>query len=350
MPNPVLAELLRGGLVESRHTGAVAVSDPEGKLVLALGDVERPVFPRSAVKAFQALPLLESGAAEKLGLGDAEIALAVSSHGGEPRHVETAISMLAKAGRDASTLECGIHAPSYRKAAEALIQAGERPSALHNNCSGKHAGFICLACAEERDPQGYIQAAHPVMREIMGAVNEMSGAALSGDGVGIDGCSIPTQAAPLAGVARGFARFGTGAHLGPQRAKAAARIRKAAAADPFLVAGTKRFDTGIMALFGERVFVKTGAEGVFCASFPELGYGIALKCDDGGTRASELMMAGVIAKLLPLSERETEALKPFLEPVHKNWNGIEVGRMRLAGGLGGLAGSAGFPAGSSRTP
>ncbi|WP_413992766.1 asparaginase [Labrys okinawensis] len=333
MSNPVVAELVRGGLVESRHGGAVAVSDPEGRLVLALGDVERPVYPRSAVKAFQALPLLESGAADKLGFTDAEIALAVSSHGGEPRHVETAVSMLARVGRDVGSLECGIHPPSYRKAAEALVRAGQKPSALHNNCSGKHAGFICLACAEARDPQGYIQASHPVMREIMGAVNEMSGATLSGDGVGIDGCSIPTQAAPLAGVARGFARFGSGAHLGPERARAAARIRKAAAADPFLVAGSKRFDTNIMALFGERVFVKTGAEGVFCASFPELGYGVALKCDDGGTRASELMMAGVIAKLLPLSEHEGEALKPFLAPVQKNWNGMEVGRLRLAGAL-----------------
>lgn len=333
MSNPVLAELIRGGMVESRHSGAVAVSDPEGRLVLALGDVTRPVFPRSAVKAFQALPLLESGAADKLGLTDADIALAVSSHGGEPRHVEQAAAMLAKAGRDAGTLECGAHAPSFRPAAWALLRAGEEPSALHNNCSGKHAGFICLACASDRDPHHYIEAGHPVMREVMGAVNAMSGAALAGDGVGIDGCSIPTQAAPLAGVARGFARFGTGIHLGPERAKAAARIRRAAAAEPFLVAGTRRFCTEIMTIFGERVFVKTGAEGVFCAAFPELGYGIALKCDDGGTRAAELMMAGVIAKLLPLSDSEAEALRSFLEPVQKNWNGIEVGRLRLAGAL-----------------
>lgn len=333
MSNPILAELVRGGLVESRHSGAVAVSDPEGRLVLSSGDVARPVFPRSAVKAFQALPLLESGAADKLGLTDADIALAVSSHGGEQRHVETAAAMLAKAGRDAGTLECGVHAPSFRPAAWALLRAGEEPCALHNNCSGKHAGFICLACATDRDPQGYIKADHLVMREVMGAVNEMSGAALAGNGVGIDGCSIPTQAAPLAGVARGFARFGTGAHLGPERAKAAARIRRAAAAEPFLVAGTKRFCTDIMTIFGERVFVKTGAEGVFCAAFPELGYGIALKCDDGGTRAAELMMAGVIAKLLPLSESEAEALARFLAPVQKNWNGIEVGRLRLAGAL-----------------
>jgi len=333
MSNPVLAELLRGELVESRHSGALAVSDSEGGLVLAFGDTERPVFPRSAVKAFQALPLIESGAADRLGLDDGEIALAVSSHGGEARHVAVATSMLAKAGRDVATLECGVHAPSYRKAAEALVRAGEKPSALHNNCSGKHSGFICLACAEGLDPKGYVGPSHPVMRAVMGAVNEMSGAALDGAGVGTDGCSIPTQAAPLAGIARGFARLGTGAHLGPERAKAAARIRRAAAADPFLVAGTGRFCTDVMAIFGERVFVKTGAEGVFCACLPELGYGVALKCDDGATRAAEVMMAAVIARLLPLSDSENAALQPFLAPVQKNWNGIEVGRLRAAGPL-----------------
>jgi L-asparaginase II len=333
MTNPVLTELLRGDLVESRHSGALAVSDPEGRLILSFGDVSRPVYPRSAVKAFQALPLIESGAAERLGLDDAEIALAVSSHGGETRHVETAAGMLAKAGRDVGALECGVHAPSYRKAADALARAGGKPSALHNNCSGKHAGFICLACAEGIETRGYVGPSHPIMREVMGAVSEMSGAALAGAGVGTDGCSIPTQTAPLEGIARGFARFGTGLHLGPERARAAARIRRAVAADPFLVAGTGRFCTGIMTIFGERVFVKTGAEGVFCACFPELGYGIALKCDDGASRAAEVMMASVIARLLPLSEAESEALQPFLAPVQKNWNGIEVGRLRAAGPL-----------------
>lgn len=333
MSNPVLVEVLRGGLVESRHAGAVAVADAEGGLVLALGDVERPVFPRSAVKAFQALPLIESGAADRLGLTEAEIALAVASHGGEPAHVETATAMLAKAGVDASALECGAHRPSYAKAAQALIRAGLKPSALHNNCSGKHAGFICTACAAGIEPAGYIVAAHPVMREVMGAVADMAGAATSGPGVGIDGCSIPTQAAPLAAVARGFARFGTGAHLGPERARAAARIRAAVAAHPHMVAGTERFCTEIMQIFGIRAFVKTGAEGVFCAAFPELGYGVALKCDDGTTRASELMMAAVIGKLLPLSEGEGQALQRFLTPAMKNWNGIEVGSLRPAGPL-----------------
>ena len=333
MSNPVLVEVLRGSIVESRHSGAIAVSDPEGGLVLALGNVARPVYPRSAVKAFQALPLLESGAADRYGLTDTEIALAVSSHGGEPRHVETAAAMLAKAGFDVATLECGVHAPSYRKAAESLTREGLRPNALHNNCSGKHAGFICLACGSGQEPKGYSGAGHPTMQAVMGAVCDMAGASLDADLIGIDGCSIPTQAAPLALVAKGFARFGTGAHLGRERAKAAARIRRAVAADPFMVAGTGRFCTGIMEIFGARAFVKTGAEGVFCASLPELGFGVALKCDDGATRAAEVMMAAVIAKFLPMSADEALALEPYLHPINKNWNGIPVGSMRPAGGI-----------------
>jgi L-asparaginase II len=328
MSNPVLVEVLRGAMVESRHAGAVAVCDPDGRFVLALGDVERPVYPRSAVKALQAVPLIESGAADRCGLSEAEIALAVSSHGGEPAHVETAASILAKAGRNVDTLECGVHRPSYGKAAEALARQGLKPSALHNNCSGKHAGFICLACASGRDPAGYIEASHPTMREVMGAVADIAGASMEPDYIGTDGCSIPTQAAPLASLARGFARFGTGDRMGRERARAAARIRAAAAAHPYMVAGTGRFCTEIMGILGARAFVKTGAEGVFCAAFPELGYGIALKCDDGATRAAELMMAAVIARLLPLSEAEASALRRFIEPPLVNWTGIRTGSMR----------------------
>jgi L-asparaginase II len=333
MSNPVLVEVLRGPIVESRHAGAVAVCDPEGRFVLSIGEVERPVYPRSAVKAFQALPLIESGAADRYGLTESELALAIASHGGEPTHVAAAESMLAKAGRDVLALECGVHVPSHRRSAEELVRLGLKPSPLHNNCSGKHAGFICVACASGRDPHGYVAQSHPIMREVMGAVADMAGASLSADHIGTDGCSIPTQAAPLASVARGFARFGTGQHLEPERAKAAARLRAAAAAHPFMVAGSGRFCTGVMEILGARVFVKTGAEGVFCASFPELGYGVALKCDDGATRAAETMMAALIRMLLPLSEPEREALRRYTHPVIRNWNGVETGSMRACGHL-----------------
>lgn len=328
MDNPVLAEVTRGNTVESRHRGSVVVLDADGGVVLSLGDVERPVFPRSAVKAIQALPLFESGAADRYGLTEPEIALAVASHSGEPAHAETSLGMLRKAGRDAGCLECGAHWPMNEAAARAMAKAGQEPTALNNNCSGKHAGFVCLACSLDEDPAGYVKPGHAVQQAVRGALEEVTGARHSTDHMGIDGCSIPSYAVPLTALARGFARFGTGQGFGPKRADAAARIRKAVAAHPFMVAGTGRFDTRVMGLFGERVFIKTGAEGVYCGAIPELGLGIALKCDDGAGRASEVAMAALIARLLPMSGMEAAEFTPMRESALKNWSGIEVGRVR----------------------
>jgi L-asparaginase II len=327
MSNPVLVEVLRGALVESRHHGAIAVADADGATVLTLGDVAAPVYPRSAVKALQALPLIESGAAEKFGLGDEELALACASHGGEPAHVAVAQRMLERAGLDVTALECGTHWPSHQESARALARAGA-PSALHNNCSGKHAGFICVACAGGIAQQGYVQPSHPVQREVRAVLEGLTGVGLSEDRCGIDGCSIPTFAIPLSSLAYAFARFGTGRGLAPERAKAAARLRAACAAQPYFVAGTGRFCTEVMKLFGARVLVKTGAEGVFCGALPELGLGIALKCQDGATRAAEVAMAAMIARFLPLGRDEETALERFMRPSLRNWNGIAVGALR----------------------
>jgi L-asparaginase II len=335
MSNPVLVEVMRGALVESRHRGSVAVVDADGATVLALGDVELPIYPRSAVKALQALPLIESGAADKFGLGDAELALACASHGGEPEHVATASRMLAHAGLDVGALECGTHWPSYQPAAQALARASGAPSALHNNCSGKHAGFLCVACAAGIEHRGYVAAGHAVQREVKAAIESVVGVELSEERRGIDGCAIPTYAVPLTALARGFARFGTGRGLGPERAKAASRLRAAIAAQPWYVAGTGRFCTEVMKIFGLRVLAKTGAEGVFCGALPEQGLGIALKCDDGGTRAAEVMMATTIARFLPLAGAEPVALERFLRPTLRNWNGTEVGSLRAVAPLAG---------------
>lgn len=328
MDNPVLAEVTRGNTVESRHRGSVVVLDADGGVVLSLGDVERPVFPRSAVKAIQALPLFESGAADRYGLTEPEIALAVASHSGEPAHAETSLGMLRKAGRDAGCLECGAHWPMSEAAARAMAKAGLEPTALNNNCSGKHAGFVCLACELDENPAGYVKPGHVVQQAVRGALEEVTGAKHSADHMGTDGCSIPSYAVPLTALARGFARFGSGQGFGPKRADAAARIRKAVAAHPFMVAGTGRFDTRVMGLFGERLFIKTGAEGVYCGAIPELGLGIALKCDDGAGRASEVAMAALIARFLPMSGMEAAEFTPMRESALKNWNGIEVGRVR----------------------
>ncbi len=325
MTNPVLVEVRRGAHVESRHRGAVAVVDADGAVVLALGEVDRPVFPRSAVKAIQALPLVESGAAERFGLGDEDLALACASHDGEPRHAATAAGMLSRAGLDAGALECGTHWPMSARAARALAATGARPSSLHNNCSGKHAGFVCLACAMGVDPSGYVGAGHRAMREVTAALENVTGASLADAPVGIDGCSIPTFAVPLGRLAHGFARFGSGVGLSTARAAAAARLRRAVAAAPFMVGGTERFDTLLMQALGARAFTKTGAEGVFCATLPEAGLGIALKMDDGAARAAEVVMAALVQRLLPLDEAETAAVARLATPRLENWAGMHVG-------------------------
>lgn len=333
MNNPVLAEVLRGGIVESAHRGAVAVIDASGTTVLSLGDIDRPIFPRSAIKGLQALPLIESGAADRYKLTDAEIALACASHNGEPEHVATAEGVLRKVGLDLGALECGAQMPMRGGAQVPIILSGGKPTALHNNCSGKHAGFICVACAEGVDPRGYVKADHPTMREVTAAVGGMTGYALGGAACGVDGCSIPTFAIPLRALALAFARFGTGQGLEPARAAAAARIRASVARSPFHVAGTERFDTLAMEALRERAFLKVGAEGVYCAALPELGFGVALKCDDGATRAAEAMMAALLMRFLELSDTERAAIAPLRDQRLTNWNGIHVGDVRPAGGL-----------------
>jgi L-asparaginase II len=290
------------------------------------------------VKGLQALPLVASGAADRFGLDDAELALACASHGGEPAHVRTAAGMLAKAGLDAAVLECGVHWPGNEAAARALAANHETPQPLHNNCSGKHSGFACVGCLMAGDPgaargflRGYVEPDHPVMREISAALESATGTRLADAPRATDGCSIPTFGIPLRALALGFARFGTGAGLEGDRARAAARLRRAVAAQPFMVAGTGRLDTVLMSHFGERVFCKVGAEGVYCAALPEAGLGLALKMDDGNTaRAAEVAVVALVASLLPLSEADAAVLAPLKDVTLKNWNGRVVGRLAAA--------------------
>ncbi|MET0518150.1 MAG: asparaginase [Burkholderiaceae bacterium] len=342
--NPVLVEVLRGGHVESRHGGALALVDADGALVCALGDVERPIFPRSAVKVLQALPLVESGAAERLGLSDAELAIACASHSGEPEHVATAAGMLARLGLDPAVLECGTQWPAREPVLRGMLARGEQATALHNNCSGKHAGFVCVACqialAQGRPPEelaefarGYVTPEHPVMREVSAALAATTGAELAQAPRGTDGCSIPTFGIPLRALALAFARVGTGQGLTPMRARAARRLRQAVAAAPFMVGGTDRFDTRVMQALGERLFCKVGAEGVYCAAFPELGLGLALKIDDGQLRGAETAMAAVAQALLPLDEPQAALLRGYSEAALHNWNGLRVGQLRAGEAL-----------------
>ncbi|MCA1441597.1 asparaginase [Ensifer sp. IC4062] len=329
MSNPVLVEVTRGNLVESRHRGTVIAVDGDGNTVFSLGDTDAAVFPRSACKAMQALPLIESGAADAYGFGAKALALACASHSGEPEHVALAAEMLAAAGRDVDALECGAHWSFDQKTLIGQARSIEAPSALHNNCSGKHAGFVCACCHSGTDVRGYAGYDHPIQQEIRGVMESLTGAILAHDNCGVDGCSIPTYAVPLKGLAHGFAKMATGAGLAAERARASRRLIEACMAEPFYVAGTKRACTRMMKTAPGRIFAKTGAEGVFCAAIPEKGIAIALKCEDGTTRAAEAMVTATLARFFADDPQLHTALMAQANHSMRNWNGIHVGDVRV---------------------
>jgi L-asparaginase II len=333
MSNPVCVEVTRGNLVESRHRASVVVVDGDGKVVFSLGDIDAAVFPRSACKAMQALPLVESGAADAYGFGNKELALACASHSGEDEHVALAASMLARAGRNVETLECGAHWSSDQKTLIHQARTLDKPTALHNNCSGKHSGFVCACCHQGVDPKGYVGYDHPLQQQIRDTMQSLTGAALGVDNCGTDGCSIPSYAVPLKGLAHGFARMATGTGLELLRAKASRRLFEACMAEPFYVAGTGRACTKLMEVAPGRIFAKTGAEGVFCAAIPQQGIAIALKCDDGASRAAEAIVMATLARFFEKGGDVHAGLMAMANKSLSNWNGIHVGDIRVTPAL-----------------
>jgi L-asparaginase II len=331
--DPVLVEVLRGGLVESRHRGAAAIVDADGKIVASWGDIERPVFARSAIKPLQALPLVESGAAERYRLGATELALACASHHGEKSHVEAVARWLDRVDLGPDDLQCGVHPPNDAASAQALIRAGEQPSPLHCNCSGKHTGFLTTARHFGETTRGYIEPDHPVQIRVARALGEMCGIDIDGAPHGTDGCGIPVFGIPLAAMARGMARMADPHGLAGDRATAARRLLDAMAERPLMVDGTGGFATVVMQTVGGKARIKPGAEGVFCGALPGLGYGVALKIADGAGRAAEIAMGGILERLGVFSEAARGTLDATLRPVLRNLAGTVVGAIRPAATL-----------------
>jgi L-asparaginase II len=323
--NPILVEFTRGNWVENRHRGAFIVVDAGGRVIASAGDVERPVFPRSAIKSMQALATVTSGAIGKFGLTDEELALACASHQGEDFHVSGVTSFLGHIGLGPDDLECGAHPPTFPGAREKLRTSGAQPTALHNNCSGKHSGMLAVAEALGVPTAGYIERDHPVQRAVRAGIELVVGEPLSVDRCGTDGCSIPTWAAPLRAFARGFARMASGQGLPHDIAAAAHRIFDAATAHPHLVAGTGALDTDVMRAFGGRVFQKGGAEGVQCGAIREKGWGYAIKIDDGNMAASHSAVATLLLALTGPNEEQRAVLNRFARQTLRNVRGIEVG-------------------------
>lgn len=325
MTEPVpMVELWRGGRPESRHLGHAAIWSADAGLVEAWGDPQAAIFPRSSCKMIQALPLLESGAGA--GLSTEQLALACASHQGAALHVGRVRRWLGDLGLDETDLRCGAHVPADTEERDRLIRAHERPCQIHNNCSGKHAGFLMLSQHLKAGPD-YVEIDHPVQRAVGAAFEEVTGEA--SPGFGIDGCSAPNFVTTLAGLARAMAFFAGASQGGTARERAAARLTEAMIAHPDLVAGEGRACTELMRAMRGRAAVKTGAEAVFVAIVPERRLGIALKIADGATRASEAAIAALLVRLGLLDPGHPATLKR-LDAVQVNWRGIETGILRTA--------------------
>ena len=331
--NPILAELTRGNWVENRHRGAFVVVDPDGRVIASAGDIERPIFPRSAIKSMQALAMVTAGAIEKFHLSDEELALACASHQGEEFHVAGVTSFLDHIGLGPTDLECGAHAPTYAPARERLRASGHQPSALHNNCSGKHSGMLAVAEALGVPTAHYVDRDHPVQKAVRAGIELVVGEPLTVDRCGTDGCSIPTWAAPLRSFARGFAKMATGQGLPHDIAAAANRIFDAATSHPHLVGGTGSLDTDVMRAFGGRVFQKGGAEGVQCGAVRNKGWGYALKVDDGNMAASHAMVATLLLAISDPDDEQRTVLERFAVQTVRNVRGLDVGTLRATGAM-----------------
>ncbi len=338
--NPVLVEVVRSDSCESRHRGAACVARADGP-VAAWGDVASPIFPRSAVKPLQALPLVASGAADQFRLSPAEIAIACGSHAGDALHVRTVANWLARIGYGPGALICGPHPPMSETAARELLLRGEAPGRLHNNCSGKHAGFLTLARQLAVPAANYGAPEHPVQKRVAATLAALAGIDPRALKCGTDGCGVPTFALPLAALARAFALFATtdeGADDGAEgsgldgAAAGASRIRAAMLSCPEFVAGSGRFDTEVIAAAGGAILVKGGAEGVAAAALPGRGLGIAVKIDDGGRRAAEAVMAALLIRYVQVGDAAAAMLRRYADAPLRNSQERIVGSVRVAAG------------------
>jgi len=323
MPNPAvpLLRIERGEVEEGVQRGHLAAVDPEGKVIAFKGDPRRLTYFRSCAKPFQGIAALRTGIVERFDLTAEHVAIICASHNGEPRHVAVVRDLLAHAGIDESALQCGAHWPYDEAAASVVRREMDEPLAVFNNCSGKHSGMLAAARVLEAPLGSYLEPSHPVQRRIRQVVEEFTGSATADIVYGIDGCSAPNAAAPLSAMARSFARIVTSDDA------AAKTAVEAMTTHPFLVGGTRRFDTALMEVTDGRLLAKGGAAGAHCTADRRSGVGLALKLDDvDGTWLSAAVMAA-LTDLGWLAPAEQQALDRFAHPTLRNHKGLEVGRV-----------------------
>lgn len=324
-----MCEVWRGDLLESIHRGHAVICDASGSVVRSWGDPEAVIYPRSSSKMIQALPLVSSGAADRYGLTPEHLALACASHNGAAIHTDRVQAWLAQLGLGDDDLRCGPQEPNDRPARDALIRAYEQPCQYHNNCSGKHSGFLTLARYMGAGPE-YIEIDHPVQQAAQAAFEDTTGADVPT--WAIDGCSAPNFATTVHGLARAMAWFASAADRGDRQSDAARRLVQAMMAHPDLVAGEGRSCTALMRAMNGRGAVKTGAEAVFVAILPEKRMGVALKIVDGATRASECAITAILTGLGVL-DADDPAARAYADAPVLNRRDIVTGTIRPAAAL-----------------
>jgi L-asparaginase II len=331
-------EVLRGGRVESIHYGAVAVADSKGQLIAWAGDPQVDPFTRSSAKPFQALPLIESGAADAFGLTDRQLAVICGSHTGTPEHLEVVESIQRAAGIAEAELQCGVHSPYDGAEARRLRAADETPRINHNNCSGKHSGMLALAVHLGGPRSSYLERDHPVQRRILAAVSQMSGVPEDSIGLGVDGCSAPNFALPLQAAATAYARLADPAGLPAAAGGACRRVYQAMAANPRMVSGPGGFDTRLIELGGSRWIAKGGAEGYYAMALqagalrpgsPALGVALKIAEGDAARRATTPVVLALLKELGWGGAQDPAFLLEFGPRRLQNWRGLDVGETRV---------------------
>lgn len=326
--NPVLVEVWRGDTLESQHRGSLCVIGSKGEILFSLGDVHAPTFPRSAMKFLQHLPLIESGACEKYNITDRELAVMCGSHNAESHHIAVVHNILRKADLLPEQLACGAHYPMRESDSIAMHRNDEKPIDIHNNCSGKHAGFLLLCVHMGWDTKNYLHPDHPSQQWIKRVCAEMYEYDIDKMSYAVDGCSAPNYPVPVYHQALAYKNLSDAARFGSARETACRRIIEAVQKHAFMVAGTGRYCTEMMEHYGHEIVGKVGAEGVYCMSFHKKKIGVCIKIDDGKMLPQYNVAQSLIEACGLFDAAALEPMHRYVEVTQKNWKGIETGVIR----------------------
>ena len=328
MQAQVLVEVTRGPLVENRHRGHVAIVDWRGKLQYYFGDPHHVTYWRSSAKPFQALPVVEHGAVDHYGISSRELALFCASHSGEIFHTEAVLAIFKKIGQDPALLQCGVHPPYHKGTARDMLVAGEKPTALHSNCSGKHSGMLTLATHLKFDLSNYLAPDHPLQQMILDYIVDMTDFPRENIVIGVDGCGVPVHGLPLYNMSLAYARLAKPSGLEEKRQRACTRVSGAMMGNPEMVSGSDGFCTKLMRVGAGRLVAKGGAAGVYCVGVIGEGLGITVKCEDGSARGREPAVVEILRQLGLLSDEQVVALRDFHRPQNINHRREKCGEVR----------------------